>query len=748
MTKTILITGVCVGLLAACKPAPDASQTANSSPTQQDDILVVAKHTDPNMTYPHAFERIPELAIPAPIAKREDTQVEMHGMTVPDPYAWLRDQDYPEVNDEPVLDYVKAENAYFQSFKAQQQPLIDTLFEEFKSRVDPNDASVPVAYNGYEYWSEYQEGSEYRVIMRRSLKDGGEQVLLDLPKMAQAHDYFVLGDYDISQDNQLIAYTINTSGDERYDLFVKDLRTGKVDETVIKGVRESVTFTADGKGVVYDNLHPERWYTTSVNLHVRGTSPEEDRILMQEDDDGFFMGHYASSDKKFVFIVSNRAEISEIHFLPLDNITESPTQLVSREQGFRAHADHAKDAFYILANDTHVNSRVAKVSTGVPSYQEWETVLQGDDSLYLTGMQLFDKGMAVELSRDGLQAIQFIPDYDVNNARDVAFSEDVFSAGLGNNRDYYADEMRVSYESMITPNTLFAVKFADLSKRVLKEKHIPAGYNANDYVTERLYAPARDGARVPISIVYRKGYQKDGKAPLFLYAYGAYGYGMSPSFSTSRLSLLESGFAYANAHTRGGDEKGLQWYVDGKLKQRQNAFNDFIDVAHYLIDQNYVQAGNISTMGRSAGGKMMGAVVTQAPNLWRSVVLGVPFVDVLNTMLDETLPLTPPEWEEWGNPITDKDAFIRILDYSPYDNIEAREYPPMLVTGGLYDPRVTYWEPAKWTAQMRATKTDNNLLMMRMNMSAGHFSNSGRYARLLDDAEEYAFVLAAHGITM
>jgi oligopeptidase B len=418
--------------------------------------------------------------------------------------------------------------------------------------------------------------------------------------------------------------------------------------------------------------------------------------------------------------------------------------MVSREQGFLNTVDHANGYFYIVTNDTHVNSRLAKVADSDPRYEKWETVIEGSDESYLRDISLFEDFMVASIRENGIERM-LVSDYK-GKEHDIAFPESVFSVGFNNNPEFTQDFVRLSYTSMITPNTVFDYDIASKSFETKKVQEIPSGYDKSQYVTERIMAPARDGAKVPVTLVYRKDFKKDGSQPLFLYGYGAYGYTVDPSFSTIRLSLLDRGFAYAIAHVRGSDMLGHQWYLDGKLTKRTNTFNDFVDVARHLIDENYVASGNISTAGRSAGGELMGAVTIQAPELWSSVNLGVPFVDVLNTMLDASLPLTPPEWTEWGNPIEDPVAFDYIQSYSPYDNIEAREYPPMLVTGGLNDPRVTYWEPAKWTAKMRDLKTDDNLLVMRINMGAGHFSNSGRYGRLRDYAEEYAFTLLSHGI--
>jgi len=744
---------VSIFVLSACSPAPTASTTATASSTTSP---IPANNgnaaRDLAMTYPSAlaerFPRLPEITLDAPIAKREQHTIDHHGLTLTDPYHWLKDQGYPEVDDEPVLDYLNAENEYYQAFLAKHKPLVNTLFEEYKGRVDPVDVSVPFIKRGYEYRYEYlagvDGGADYRTLIRKNLENGGEQVYLDQPALAQGQAYFVLGDYDISPDNHHIVYTLDTKGDERYTVYFKDLRSGKVSDITLTNTTGEVLFVNNGQGIVYGQLHTERWATKSINYYDIAT--QQTSVLRTEENDEFSLGFGVTSDEQFLLIYSGTRDVTEMSAVNVDDVTQPLTSLVSREQGFNAQVDHAHDQFYILANDTHVNSRLAVVASSQPDYKKWQTVIEGSDTQYLKSLQTFDFGVVMHLSRNALEAIAVLP-YDEKPMYDLGFAETVYDVSLGTNPEFATSTLRVNYESMITPLQVIDIDMATQAQTVRKQQAIPSGYTQSDYVTERLMAPGRDGAQIPISIVYHKSFVPDGTAPLLLYAYGAYGVSMSPNFSTTRLSMLDRGFAFAIAHTRGGDEMGYQWYLDGKMEKRQNAFNDFVDVAQHLINEQYTHAGNISIMGASAGGKMMGAAITMAPNMWRSVILDVPFVDVLNTMLDASLPLTPPEWSEWGNPITDKSAFETILSYSPYDQIQAREYPPMMVTGGLNDPRVTYWEPAKWTAKMRHRKTDNNLLVMRMNMSAGHFANSGRYGRLLDIAEEYAFILTAHGIS-
>ncbi|RMA82656.1 S9 family peptidase [Umboniibacter marinipuniceus] len=680
----------------------------------------------------------------APYASQREHEFSHHGITVSDPWNWLRDSDYPTVDDQDVLDYLNAENAYFQSWLQPQAALTDTLFEEFKGRLDESESSVPWVSNGYEYSWVYEEGEEYRTYLRRDLSDPEAQaeVFLDQPGLAESYEYFVMGGYSVSDDNRYLAYSFDTSGDERYTVRVKDLVSGEYLDDVITDTNGSAQFMKDGS-LVYGLLEEGKWRTQSINRYELDSNAST--VLLVESDDSFFLGFGSSSDGEYLLLGSGQGAVSEYYALSQNNLTAKPMLLASRSEGFSYTVDHAHGDFWILANDQHVNFRMAKVADTNPSYENWETVIAGSDAVYLRSFQPFNDFIAIKQSVNGLEQIH-VNGYD-GSSHEIVFPEDVFTASIGNNPEFDQRHLRLSYSSMVTPSTVFDYQLDEQSLETRKVADIPSGYDKSRYETKRLMITARDGAEVPVSMLYLKGTELDGSNPLHLYGYGAYGSGMSPRFSTTNLSLVDRGVIYAIAHVRGGDEMGYQWYLDGKLEKRTNTFNDFIDVARGLIAQNYTAAGNISSSGRSAGGELMGAVVVQAPELWSSVILGVPFVDVLNTMLDATLPLTPPEWSEWGNPIEDKAAFELLQSYSPYDNIEARDYPSMLVTGGLNDPRVTYWEPAKWTAAMRHYKTDDNLLMMRMNMGAGHFANSGRYGRLRDYAEEYTFILMSHGIT-
>lgn len=700
------------------------------------------------------MHRLKKISSKAPIAKRIKNLREFHGKELKDSYFWLKDQNYPNTNDENILDYLKAENAYFQEFMRPNQAFADKIFEEFKGRTDESEKSVPYIENGYEYRSEFKKGNEYPIHSRKNLKTGEEIIFLNENILADGHDYFVIGDYVISPDNRYLAYSFDTAGDERYQVMIQDIHTGEYLSDVINNVQGELLFSKDSKSIIYALLEKERWHANHINRHIIGEQQSDDVSLYEEKDDGYFIGFHISSDKEYLIITSSQGEVQESHVIPTD-FSKPLIQLVSRnpeyQQGFQQTIDHAHDHFYMIVNDTHKNGRIVRVNdediTDDLSYGNWQTLQEGSDDTYLLDIQTFNSFIAIKSRDVGLDKL-YIHNYQEFQEKptSIDFTEEVFTVSIGRNPEFTQDFIRLNYQSMVTTSSVFDYLIQDKQLITRKEQIIPSGYDKKDYVTERIMAPARDGVEIPVTIVYKKGFKQDGSHPMSLYGYGAYSHTVTPGFSAMRLSALDRGFSFAIAHVRGGSMLGYQWYLDGKLKKRKNTFNDFIDVADYLVKKKYVAEGNISATGRSAGGELMGAVTIQKPELWRSINLGVPFVDVLNTMLDETLPLTPPEWKEWGNPVENEEDYDYIQSYSPYDQIEAREYPPMFVSGGLNDPRVTYWEPAKWTAKMRHTKTDDNLLVMRINMGAGHFSNSGRYGRLKDYAEEYAFMFLAHGI--
>jgi len=680
----------------------------------------------------------------APVAEQRPHSYERHGYTISDTYHWLKDQSYPKIDDEDVLDYLKEENRWFEQNMAAQKDLTDEIFEEMKARIKEDESSVPQKDGDWIYWTAFAEGSQYKKWYRKPVAGGDDVLILDENRLANGKDYFRLGAFSVSPNGKLLAYSYDDNGSERFEAHFRNLETGEELTDIIPGTLSSLVWSADSKSLLY-GLANENWRTDNTRLHILGTDIKDDIELYKETQDGFTVGIGLTQSEKFITIATGDNETSEVRLVPTDNPTAEQIIISPRQKGREYSVEEHDGMLYILTNDDHVNFRLATASLDNPG--EWTTLIAGSNEFYLTGMTAFKDFYVTEGRENGLDQVEIRSYSDPSSIERVSFPEASYNAGLDDNPEYDVSKLRLDYESMVTPDTVYDYHLADKKLETLKVQEIPSGYDANEYATERLTIEARDGAMVPVSLVYKKGTKLDGSAPLHLYAYGAYGYAVPPSFSTSRLSLVDRGFIYAIAHIRGGDDLGRNWYLQGKLMQRTNTFNDFVDVAKGLAAKGYTSEGRITASGGSAGGELMGAIVNDAPDLWGAVVAHVPFVDVLNTMQDESLPLTPGEWPEWGNPITDKAAFEYIRSYSPYDQVSAQDYPPMLITGGLNDPRVTYWEPAKWTAKLRATKTDDNMLLMKINMGAGHGGKSGRWNRIQEVAEEYAFIMWQMGMT-
>ncbi|WP_404373041.1 S9 family peptidase [Sphingomonas sp. MMS24-J45] len=673
-----------------------------------------------------------------PVAATRAYSFTAHGVTVTDPYAWLKDPGYPEVTDPDVLAYLTAENAYFEGVMAPLKGLTDRLYAEMKGRIKEDDASVPQKDGDWLYWTSFETGGEYRKWWRKPVGGGAEELILDETALAEGKEYFRLGAFSVSNDGRLLAYAIDDNGSERFEVRVKDLTTGEHLGDVIPGMLSEIVWTADDEGFLY-GLANEQWRTDNARLHWLGTDPASDVELFKEADEGFRVGVSETSDRKWIVLATSDHVTSELYLIPASDPLATPLCVSPRKVGREYDVDMHGDTLFIHTNDTDPNFRLCTAHISAPG--EWVEKIAPSRHFYMTGIDCFKDFFIVDGREDGLDQIE-IHRYDAGVApQRIVFPEASYDAGLGNNPEYDMQVLRLGYESMVTPGTEYDYDVATGGLTTLKVQEIPSGYDAEKYRTERLKIVARDGTEVPVSIVYPADFPKDGSRPLYLYAYGAYGYAIPPGFSTGRLSLLDRGFAFAIAHIRGGDDLGQQWYLDGKLEKRTNTFNDFVDVAKGLIADGWTSAGKIAIAGRSAGGELMGAVVNSDPELWGAVIADVPFVDVLNTMMDAELPLTPGEWPEWGNPIEDKAAFELIRSYSPYDNVRAQNYPPMFISGGLNDPRVTYWEPAKWAAKLRATKTDDNVLLLKTNMGAGHGGKSGRFESLREAAEEHAFVL-------
>ena len=671
-----------------------------------------------------------------PVAARKPSSVTHHGITVADDYAWLRDPGYPEVNDKEVLEHLAAENAWFEARMAPHKDTVEALFKEMRARIKEADKSVPQKDGDYLYWIEYEEGAEYKKWWRKPVKGGPDELILDEPTLAEGKEYFRLGAISVSKDGRLLAYSVDDNGSERFTAKVKDLTSGEHLPDEIPGTLSSLVWVAGDRGFVY-SLANEQWRTDNARLHWLGKPTEQDVELYHEDDEGFRVSSSLSANENWVIVSSGDHETSEARLIPADDPLAEPVVVRPREKGVEYDVDERDGTLYVHTNDTHENFRLATAPLDRPA--EWTTLIEGSGQFYLTGFELFRDFYVIEGRLGGLDRIEIRYYDDPARIEPVEFPEASYTASLGNNPEYEQTVLRMSYESMVSPASTYDYDVHTRGLTLLKVQEIPSGYDKSLYVTERLEITARDGTPIPVSIMYRKDRKSPG--PLHLYGYGAYGIAIPPGFSTTRLSLVDRGFAFAIAHIRGGDDLGRAWYKAGKLEKRTNTFTDFVDVAKGLIAASLTETGRISISGGSAGGELMGAVMNSDPELWGAVVAHVPFVDVLATMLDATLPLTPGEWPEWGNPLEDRAAFELIRSYSPYDNVKAQAYPPLLVTAGLNDPRVTYWEPAKWVARLRELKTDENEVLLKTNMGAGHGGKSGRFESLRETAEEYAFIL-------
>jgi oligopeptidase B len=678
-----------------------------------------------------------------PIATRIDHIEQHHGHRLSDPYHWLKDPDYPKVTDQRVLDYLTAENAYFEQEMAPQKHLTDELFSEIKGRQPLEDDSVPYRKDHYCYRWRYEKDAQYRLWQRAPVSDQNNwQTYLDEPRLAAEHPYFSLGSLSVSPNGRYLAWSADTNGSERFDLTITDLDTGEQLAEVMTPTVGGPVWAADSSHLFYLKVN-DSWRPYQALRHQLGTAVSEDVVVYEEADEGFFVSLGETQSEQWLVIASGDHVTSESRILRADAPLSEPRLISPRRTGHEYHLDHREGWFYIRSNDTHKNFRLARTLEHTPGEDHWETVIAGSDQHYLTDHLCFKNHLVVCERIDGLDNVRIIDADD--SSHHVLFPEAAYSTDFGANPEYDVDTLRLIYESMVTPVTVYDYSINTRQLIVRKVQDIPSGYDAASYQTLRVMAPGRDGVQIPVSIVHHRKTPLDGSAPAYLYGYGAYGYAISPSFSPSRLSLLDRGFVFAIAHIRGGDDLGYSWYEDGKLDKRTNTFNDFVDVARHLTQENYSARGRIAISGGSAGGELVGAAVNQDPELFGVVVAHVPFVDVLNTMLDTSLPLTPMEWPEWGNPIEDKGAFEHILSYSPYDQLKSTAYPPMLVTAGLNDPRVTYWEPAKYVAKLRHLKTDDNRLLLKTNMDAGHRGQSGRFDALQEVAEEYAFVLSSFG---
>ncbi len=685
-----------------------------------------------------------------PQAQIEPVRDVHHGIGRVDNYAWLRAGNWQEVMRDPaslaagIRAYLEAENAYTASAMADTEALQETLFQEMKGRIKEDDSSVPAPDGAYAYFTSYVTGGQHPRLCRQP-RDGGEpQVLLDGDALAAGMPFFSLGGMAWSHDHRSIAYAFDGKGSEFFKIKVRDLETGQDLPDEVPDMEGSPCWNADGTAFYYTRVDEHR-RPLQVLRHRIGTDAAQDETIYQEPDSGFFTRVGESQDRRFLIVSTGDHDTSEARLLDLAAPDKGLQLVAPRELHHEYYTEPHGDRLIVLTNaDGAEDYKLVEAPLASPGRENWRDLVPHKPGRLILEFTCL-KDYLVRLEReDGLPRI-VIRCFADGQEHAIAFDEEAYSLGMSEGYEYDTESLRFTYSSMTTPRQTFDYNMRTRERVLRKTQEVPSGHNPADYVTRRVLAPSWDGETVPVSLLYRKDTPLDGSAPLLLYGYGSYGMAIPAYFSTNAFSLVDRGFVYAIAHIRGGKDKGQRWYKDGKLKKKTNTFKDFIAAGHYLAEQKFTSAGRIVAKGGSAGGLLMGAVANMAPELFAGIIADVPFVDVLTTMLDDTLPLTPPEWPEWGNPIASADDYRTIAAYSPYDNVRAQGYPHMLVTGGLTDPRVTYWEPAKWVAKLRSAKTDANLLLLKINMEAGHGGASGRFDRLKEDALAYAFALKVAG---
>jgi oligopeptidase B len=676
-------------------------------------------------------------AIIPPKAKKIDQSLTIHNDTRIDSYFWLKERENPE-----VIDYLNAENTYTEAVLAHTVSLQTELFEEMKGRIKEQDESVPYLSNGYFYYYRYEVGKEYPFHCRKKGNlQSEEEILLDVNELAVGHSYFQVGERAISHNNEWMAYGEDTVSRRLFTLKFKNLLTGETLEESIPNTTGSAVWAADNTTIFYTLKDVESLRAYKIMRHIVGTSISEDVEVFEEKDDTFFCGTYLSSSSEMVMIYSWSTLSSEFQFLNINEPLGTFKVIQPRLKSVEYEPEHFGDFFYIKTNaNDATNFKLVKTPIHQSTIENWQEVIPHNDAVLLEDISIFKDYLVVSERTKGITEIRVLPWADFSKSYTMDWKEAAHTVALGTNKEMNTNVVRVIYTSMTTPQSVIDFNMADKTSILLKEREVMGDFDKDNYESEWVFIKARDGVEVPMSIVYRKGFKKDGQQPFLLYAYGSYGHSVDPQFSPNRLSLLDRGFGFAIAHVRGGEELGRKWYEDGKLLKKKNTFNDFIDCAKWLMEYQYVAKDKLFAMGGSAGGLLMGAIINQASELWKGVVAAVPFVDVITTMLDDSIPLTTFEYDEWGNP-NELEFYEYIKTYSPYDNVTAKEYPNLLVTTGLHDSQVQYWEPAKWVAKLREVKTDKNLLLLKTNMEAGHGGASGRFEPLKEVALEYAFML-------
>jgi len=668
-------------------------------------------------------------------------ELTVHGDTRIDNYFWLNERENPE-----VIKYLEEENEYTKSVLKPVEKFQEDLFQEMKSRIKETDQSVPYKKNGYFYYTRYEEGKEYPIYCRKkSSLDAKEEIMLDVNVMAEGYEYFRISGLSVSPDNKLLSFGVDTVSRRKYTIHVKNLESGEIYKDEIPVTTAYAAWANDNKTFFYTKKDDETLRSNKICKHVLGTDYKADKEIFSEDDETFDASVWKTKSGKYIMIGSFSTMSEEYQFLDADNPSGEFKIIQERERGLEYSVSHFGEYFYITTNLDAQNFRLMRTPINKTSKENWEEVIAHREDVFLEGIELFKDFLVVEERAQGLTKLRII-NWETKQEHYMDFEEDVYTAYISTNPEYSTDLLRFGYASMTTPNATFDYNMKTHEKELKKQQEVIGDFNSKNYETKRLWATADDGTKIPMSIVYKKGIKLDGNNPALLYAYGSYGATMDPYFSTVRLSLLDRGFVYAIAHIRGGQYLGRQWYEDGKLLNKINTFTDFNDCAEFLIESKYTSSEKLFAMGGSAGGLLMGAIVNMQPELYKGVVAQVPFVDVVTTMLDESIPLTTGEFDEWGNP-KEKEYYDYMLSYSPYDQVKAQDYPAMLVTTGLHDSQVQYWEPAKWVAKLRDMKTDDNILLLYTNMDAGHGGASGRFEALKEIALEYAFIFQQLGIT-
>ena len=715
-----------------------ASSSCNSSDSS------MASHNQPELT---------EAQFPAPPAAEKQTHVtEIHGLQLKDDYFWMRLSDDQKEAAEPdeqtakVVDYLNRENAYTKEVMNGTEAFQESLFNEIVGRIKQDDQSVPLLDNGYFYYSRYEEGKEYAIYCRKQGSlDAKEQVMLNVNEMAEGFNYYAVSGRSVSTNNNLLAFSVDTVSRREYTLQFKDLTTGEILADRIPGTTGGATWANDNKTVYYSKKDPTTLRSSRIFKHVLGTDASQDVLVFEEADETFSCGIGKSKSEQYLMIASYSTVSNEWRYLDANTPNGEWKIIQPRERNLEYSCSHYGEHFYITTNRDAKNFKLVRTPIHATTYENWEDVLPHRDETLLEGVDIFKDYLVVSERTEGLNQIR-VKRWDDAEDYYIQFPDPAYSAYVGANPDFDTKQLRYGYNSMTTPSSVFEMDMVSQATNLLKQQEVLGGsFDPANYESERVMVEARDGTKVPVSIVSRKGVKKDGNNPFLLYAYGSYGYSMDAGFSSTRLSLLDRGFVYAIAHIRGGQEMGRDWYEDGKMFNKKNTFTDFVDCGQAMVDLGYTSPQHLYAMGGSAGGLLMGAVINMAPALFNGVIAAVPFVDVINTMLDESIPLTTGEFDEWGNP-KNKDSFDYMMSYSPYDNVTAQDYPHMLVTTGYWDSQVQYWEPAKWVAKLRDTKTGENLLVMDCNMETGHGGASGRFKRLRETAMEYAFFMMLEGI--